>query len=595
MIYFKDLTPVKIFSVLFGIVSFLFFGIFYGQHLYRLEQLQLFEVTFQYLLSHLSVQGGFIIWIGEFLVQFFRIPLAGAFIITALLLILHNYTYKILRQSGNNNTLLIIISFLPSAAYWILLTIDFYCISGVIGLILSLACVNYYLKINVRRKMIIALLVIILVLYWLTGASYLVFASCIFARELILIINSKKEQEITGSPSLLFIIPLLSLCLPLMARKFIFYDTLLQSFVSEAYYQIRIFFPLPLILIFTFYPLSIIIQHSLHIRISERQNTFLTFALMILLISSIAGGLFKYADFDREKEIRYENLVYDKKWDKIIRIAEQERPESAVSLVAVDLALAKTGRLSSEMFRFDQNSKSLFLNYYREGMTPFIASEPFYYMGFINFAQMFAMETVESTVDSRYPSRSFRRVAETFILNGQFDIARKYLVPLSHTLFYRRWANDCLASLGKENEIESHPEWRELRQSRPAFDFYFNFNQMDREMQMLLKSNQRNRVAYEYLMGYYLLNKNFDGFLLNIHLAKMMNYSEMPLVFQEAAVFINSVSPETPPQLLNFPVKNIVTNDFKSFSDIFGKSGNDAKEKTFMNFGKTYWYYIEFK
>ena len=380
-----------------------------------------------------------------------------------------------------------------------------------------------------------------------------------------------------------------------MARKFIFYDTLLQSFVSEAYYQIRIFFPLPLILIFTFYPLSIIIQHSLHIRISERQNTFLTFALMILLISSIAGGLFKYADFDREKEIRYENLVYDKKWDKIIRIAEQERPESAVSLVAVDLALAKTGRLSSEMFRFDQNSKSLFLNYYREGMTPFIASEPFYYMGFINFAQMFAMETVESTVDSRYPSRSFRRVAETFILNGQYDIARKYLVPLSHTLFYRRWANDCLASLGKENEIESHPEWRELRQSRPAFDFYFNFNQMDREMQMLLKSNQRNRVAYEYLMGYYLLNKNFDGFLLNIHLAKMMNYSEMPLVFQEAAVFINSVSPETPPQLLNFPVKNIVTNDFKSFSDIFGKSGNDAKEKTFMNFGKTYWYYIEFK
>src|SRR5664280_2068873 len=83
MIYFKNLTPVKIFSVLFGTVSFLFFGLFYGQHLYRLEQLQLFEVTFQYLLSHLSVQGGFIIWIGEFLVQFFRIPLAVAFIITA--------------------------------------------------------------------------------------------------------------------------------------------------------------------------------------------------------------------------------------------------------------------------------------------------------------------------------------------------------------------------------------------------------------------------------------------------------------------------------------------------------------------------------
>ena len=592
---FRKLDTGKVLMIFFGTVSFLFFGLFYGQHLYRLEQLQLFEVTFQYLLSHLSVQGGFIIWIGELLIQFFRIPLAGAFIITVLLLLLQNYTYKILRHSGNNSALLIVISFLPSAAYWILLTIDFYCISGVVGLVLSLAWVNYYLKITGRRKRIITLLVIISVLYWLAGASYLVFASCVFTREMMLIIGGKKEQRTTGLPLALILALLLSLGLPLLARKFIFYDTLLQSFISEAYYQIRIFFPLPLILIFSFYPLAIIIRNSLHIRMSERQYDISTVLLLVFLISSFAGGVFKYADFGREKEIRYENLVYNKKWDKIIRIAEKEKPESAMSIVAVNLALAKTGRLSSEMLRFNQNSKSLFLNYYREGMTPFIASEPFYYMGFINFAQMFAMETVESTVDARYPSRSFRRVAETFILNGQYDIARKYLVPLSHTLFYRRWANDCLASLGKENEIDSHPEWRELRQSRPASDFYFNFNQMEREMQMLLKSNQRNRVAFEYLMGYYLLNKNFDGFLLNIHLAKMMNYREMPLVFQEAAVFINSVSPETPPQLLNFPVKNIVTNNFRSFSDICNKSGNDAKVKTSRDFGKTYWYYIDFK
>jgi hypothetical protein len=581
--------------MLFGTGSLLFFGLFYSQHLYRLEQLQLFEVTFRYLLSHLAVQGGFVIWIGEFFVQFFRIPLAGGFFITALLLLLQHYTFKILRQSGNPNALRIIISFLPSSVYWVLLTLDFYSVSGLAGLLLSVACVNYYLKISSRGNMIISGFVIVLLLYWLAGASYLVFASCAIIHELLLIIDGHRGKRMTGSlPAILFI-TLLSLGLPLLARKIIFYDTLLQSFTSEAYFQVRIFFPVPLILIFSFYPLMMILQRLLQIKMTEREDSVSKVLLMIILVSCLAAGLLKYADFSREKEIRYENLVYDRKWDKIIRIAEKEQPESPVSLVAVNLALAKTGRLSSEMFRFNQNSKSLFLNYYREGMTPFIASEPFYYMGFINYAQMFAMETVESTIDARYPSRSFRRVAETFILNGQYDIARKYLVPLSHTLFYRRWANDCLSSLGKENEIDSHPEWRELRQSRPASDFYFNEKQMDREMQMLLKSNPRNKVAYEYLMGYYLLNKNFDGFLLNIYLAKLMNYNEMPLTFQEAAVFINSVSPETPPQLLNFPVKNIVTNDFVSFSEIFSKSGNDAKEKTFRDFGKTYWYYIEFK
>ena len=203
---FRKLDTGKVLMIFFGTVSFLFFGLFYGQHLYRLEQLQLFEVTFQYLLSHLSVQGGFIIWIGELLIQFFRIPLAGAFIITVLLLLLQNYTYKILRHSGNNSALLIVISFLPSAAYWILLTIDFYCISGVVGLVLSLAWVNYYLKITGRRKRIITLLVIISVLYWLAGASYLVFASCVFTREMMLIIGGKKEQRTTGLPLALILV-----------------------------------------------------------------------------------------------------------------------------------------------------------------------------------------------------------------------------------------------------------------------------------------------------------------------------------------------------------------------------------------------------
>jgi hypothetical protein len=315
----------------------------------------------------------------------------------------------------------------------------------------------------------------------------------------------------------------------------------------------------------------------------------------VFLVCLLALGILHYADFNSEKKIKYENLVYNEKWNKIIEIAEKEQPSDQTSMVAVNLALAKTGQLSSKMFHFDQHENSLFLEYERKGMTPFIAGEPFYYMGLINFAQMFAMETVESTPDAKYPSRAFRRVAETFIINGQYDIALKYLTPLSHTLFYRKWAKERIALLCNKENIKSHSEYVELIHSIPKYDFYFNARQMDLIIKFLMDANPENRTAYEYLMAYYLLKKDFNGFLQNIQLASRMNYSEMPIVFQEAAIFINSITPETPEQILNFPIKSIVLTGFNSYAEMYRTGGKDLQVNIKKEFGNTYWYYIHFK
>ncbi len=307
-----------------------------------------------------------------------------------------------------------------------------------------------------------------------------------------------------------------------------------------------------------------------------------------------AAGLSVFTDFRREKEITYENLAYNEEWGKIISIAEKEQPSDRSSLVLVNLALAKTGQLSSKMFHFDQHENSLFLTYERKGMTPFAAGEPYYHLGLVNFAQMFAMENVESTPDPIFPSRSFKRIAETFVVNEQKTNAKKYLTYLSRTLFYRKWAEKQLTYLDADEIIINDAALRQKKELSPKYDFFYDHQQMDIALRYLLISNPENRIAFEYLIAYYLLERDFDGFLQNIGLVNELNYNKLPLVYQEAMAYILTLLPETPPQLQSFALDQAVINNIKSYANLFSADRTDTL-KMKNEFGKTYWFYLHYK
>jgi hypothetical protein len=227
-------------------------------------------------------------------------------------------------------------------------------------------------------------------------------------------------------------------------------------------------------------------------------------------------------------------------------------------------------------------------------MTPFMASEPFYHLGLINFAQMFAMETIESTPDAKYPVRSFKRVAETFIINGQYDIALKYLTPLSHTLFYHKWAKESVSLLHDEERISAHPYWRLMRDLRSKYDFYYNEKQNDFALRCLLLSNPGNKLAFEYLMADYLLKKDFDGFLAYLPFADSLGYNELPSVWQEAAAYIGTRVSQMPPQLGKYTIDPDIISRIRNYAQIFSTSRQDTVRMR-KEFGNTYWYYLHYK
>jgi hypothetical protein len=130
----------------------------------------------------------------------------------------------------------------------------------------------------------------------------------------------------------------------------------------------------------------------------------------------------------------------------------------------------------------------------------------------ITVAQRMVFEAQEAILDFQKSGRCYKRLAQTNLILGNYEVARKYLTALQKTLFYREWANETLPLLGDEKAIAKHPEYGRLRQMTYKDDFYFGGHVTPDMLEKLLASNAGNRLAYEYLVAYYMLTGDREGY-----------------------------------------------------------------------------------
>ena len=165
------------------------------------------------------------------------------------------------------------------------------------------------------------------------------------------------------------------------------------------------------------------------------------------------------------------------------------------------------------MFDYNQNGIAGLLPDVKEDATsPLPTAEAFYHLGMINVAQRSVFEAQEAILDFQKSGRCYKRLAQTNLINGNYAVARKYLSALQKTLFYKEWANETLPLLGNEKAIAQHPEYGRLRQMACNEDFYFSDHVTPEMLENLYFSNTNNRLAYQYLLAYYLLTGDREGY-----------------------------------------------------------------------------------
>jgi hypothetical protein len=589
-----------LFSVIFFSGIFIFFSFFYNSHLHFEEQFQLFLLTGDFFTAKIGYPGGFSGWTGGFLTQFYYLSLAGPLIIAGLLFALQQIIKRILYKV-NSSPVLFPVSFIPSLLAGMILCNEFYPLSAITGFLFAMLAGLAYVSIKTGRTRFITGLILIPLTYWLAGGSYISLLMLMLVYELLLYLRSRKKFPEGKVPinyynfRIWYFLAYLLVAagIPLLVRQYLILQPLMVTFMSEFYYNILTTIPTAILLLFVIPPLLTLLVHFIFTK-EKYVKTALAFQMAFFVVLAWFG--FKsFANFEAEEIMTYDYLVRNEQWKDVLKYADKNPPRNYLSLAMLNLSLAKTGQMGNRMFSYDQHGiNGLFLPFNREYVTAIMGNEILYHLGLTNASQEYAFESMETIPDMDKSARVIQRLAETNLINGQYKVSEKYLKLLEKTIFYRKWAKNAMTVLNNEEKINNDPDWGEKRKFMVRNDYFFHIKNIEAALNRMVKEHPDNKIAFEYLMAFYMINKDMRNFINLIPVMEKMGYSKVPVSYQEAIMYIIGLNNEDP--MTNSPM--YVSQDtrlrMKAYADIYTKYP-DAQERLEKRFSGTYWFYLHFK
>ncbi|MBR4788561.1 MAG: hypothetical protein IK030_02470, partial [Bacteroidales bacterium] len=452
-------------TVLAGVGIYCFFAFRYPYHIHFQEQYQLFESTWAYFASVSVVPGGFADWLGRFLTQFFYYAPAGALIMAVLLCGVQLLTWAACKEKS---LLSYALSFIPAVLLLLFFCDENALAGGAVAIALSLAAAALLALVGKDRLRRILEAAAAPLLYFLCGPVALAYV-------LVVIVRETGKTGAKAIPFSVLILVLLAAC-PLVASLFAPYP-LSRLYAGIHYYRYHNLVPVLLWLS----AFSTVIPPVVSM-FPAKGGSPLPGALAYVLVA--AAGiflLFRTADAPKEEWMRYDFMVRMQMWNRIMQAADSRNPDNPKTVSCLNLALAKTGRMPDAQFSYFQNGpEGLLPGFKRDYTNPVSTGEIFWHLGMVNTAQRFAFEAQEAIPDFQKSARCYSRLAETNIVNGDADVARKYLKALCNATFYRRWARETLSLLDDGTIFDKRPELARARDCRlREHDFLFSDTEMD--------------------------------------------------------------------------------------------------------------------
>lgn len=125
-------------------------------------------------------------------------------------------------------------------------------------------------------------------------------------------------------------------------------------------------------------------------------------------------------------------------------------------------------------------------------------------------------------------------------------------------------------------------------------DIFFSIENIETNLLILLRENPDNKIAFEYLMAYYLLNKRLDDFINALPNIKNLDYKELPLSYQEAVILYMSYTHINPLEGSNFTINDKVISKFRGYTKIFRSNNTRRQHLLHEKYSGTYWYYFHY-
>ena len=546
-----------ILSLLFAVAVALFWAFPYRCALSYQEQYQLFLFTPSYFTERISVPGGLADYVAEFITQFYYVYALGTILLALVFFCLQRLTWVLMRRSGVSPSWYLL-SFIPAVALWALMGNENVLLSFAIALLGMEELMLHYIIVRDHSRgwtaPAVYLLIAIPVGYWLVGPV-------VIGLSLILMSDSQIQSNVSAtniksaqaqSPaeekahrkplvtplgwtllSVLYFVSIVWLC-----GRFLQYPYY-KLFGGINYFRYPGVIPVMQWVVVALFALLPLIASYLP-RLEDKKAMRAEIAQLVVIVLA-AVPLLRFS-FDRAtyELIDYDYLVRTHQWQRIIEKAGKHQASSPMSVSCVNLALAMQGQLCDRLFEFYQNgAEGLFPTFTRDMTSPLPTAEVFYQLGMVNDAERYTFEAQEAIPNYRKSGRLTRRIAQCEIVNGNYAVAAKYLRMLEHSLFYRQWAKSQERFLYNDAAVKADPEYGRLRDIRiKRHDYLFSDQEMDQMLGLLLVDNKKydNRMAYEYLIAYELLQRDLGRFMRYYPLGRFVQFDHIPYAIQQVLI-----------------------------------------------------------
>ena len=557
-------------SLLFGVAIVIFWAVPYVGGLCFQEQYQMFLFDTGYFLERIVLPGGLADYISEFLVQFYYMPVLGGAIIALLLMGIQAAVWGLMKQYGARHDFPgYLLSFLPSIALWCAMGDQNVLLSYVVALFGALVIGWIHNRFHNRLVKVVFELVSTALVYWFLGPVVFVYVVLMIGDTLK---NAKQKGNVFSGIGYSAVILILTIAWILLTTQTLQYP-LYRIFAGLNYYRYPgAISPLPFVVmvwavVIPFLGMIPCRQKSL--QKLQQSKVVMVLSYVLVIVASWFGIKASFDEMTYDL-IDYDFLVRTEQWDKIIEKAEKKQATTPLSVSCVNLALSQKGVLADRLFEFYQNGgEGLFPTFTRDMISPVSTAEIFFRLGMVNDAERYMFEAQEAIPNYRKSARLTRRIIECEIINGNYKVAAKLLRRLQKTLFYSNWANQTMALLGNEKAINRHPIYGKLRKYREKKqDFLFSDREMDQMLGLLFLNDNHNKMAYEYLMCYELLQRDMEKFMQYYPLGRFVGYDHIPRTFQEILIG-NWMKTHSDPRTIPYSVDAQNVNNTLNFIQLY--------------------------
>jgi Family of unknown function (DUF6057) len=576
----------KVFIIVLFLSCLIFFGFFYRYHIFFIEQLQIFLLTFDHFLNYFSKPAFLSSYLGDFFTQFYYLIGGGSVVVTISLGMLWLTISRLLSKINRNNSLFFL-SAIPVVFSWIALCNIEFPVSNIISLIISVGCALIYISIRSSRARFLSGIIMLPLLYVAAGSNFY----------LLTVIAVYYEIFYTRNPGKFlysFLLCTITVFVPFaLKNNYLVTTGQAYTYLSEMSRNPGFKHFLPLISLI----ITGIIAGLPFEKLKLEVNSSLSFLIKsIVIIALLVTGIRLNADFTLEKILRLDYEASHNRWSEVYDLSGKYKMHNNISAYYTNMSLSKLGLMPDSLLEHYQPAATgLFIpvNANENYMTITFSNEVYWQLGDINASQHSALLGMIFSPRARNV-RLMKRLIEINIVNGEYAVAGKYITILEKTMFYRKWASDRRKFLFNEKECAGSNWIAAKRAIIPSKDLLKKGNEYVKTLRMLADNHAGNTMAVDYLLCYHLLTKDISSFVKDFKKYYSTDRNIiLPGVYQEGLLIRISSGEDSYKEYDKFRFSPDIVKNMTEYTRIYAENkGNGAFLK--KKFGTTYWFYYHF-